>query len=312
MLIMLLAGTMVAWLMVRSRGKDAERGAEIVNYIRHEGVARFVTPQTPVKWYLTRTGEAYIGWRARIIVLGQDGSVDGLDIAVSYPRRAPSQGHWERWSLNADATAGNYSAGATALAAIRPVGGGRIFTDTNTAIAYSKDRVEVLQKIERRHQSAARTPSNYLPEGMLAMAVKAVAERKTKGVFRLVLNSLPPVGDLTRLASLSLEGLPGQQEGIAARVVAGYPRTPLGEHIYHLDSAGEIVRIEQDGAETVAAGQDEVVAKFSDAMGYVSTLANLTKMPPVGSEEIDAGASDEENRAEPGKESTSQTKQVLI
>lgn len=261
MLGVLLAGTAVAWLLVRERQAPLDRGAEILARIRQAGLGQFWT-SSRARWFLLhrRSDGGTVGWRAVLRSRPSDGAgYRGLTV-VYLARRG--QGDWEGWKLNSDASTSVYHAGGVLRRA-------QWLVSTDTQIRYDGGDVTAVQQIGgRTFRSRADAPHAYLPEGLGGLVRRLVAEQQTRAKFRAVFNQVPPAGDRTRFGTILIEYL-GSEKGEAGRrdTVAVEYASVMGTQrsTYRLDEEGNVVgRTGRELSET-AASREDVLKLYPDA-----------------------------------------------
>ncbi|GAF76610.1 unnamed protein product, partial [marine sediment metagenome] len=234
--------------------------------------------------FLAHSDGKLVAWRSTFSLQRADGSFEGIDIVVS--RRAEgTTATWEWWGLNADATKGQYRAG-TVLGSTM---GWWMLKDTD--IGLTEGRVSARQGSE--WESQTRAPDNYLPEGTLELVLRLVAQQRTRAQFKLILNSLPPVGQTTRFARLlsesidaSRSGIPGAAAGVTVRTLAGGADF---ESTYFFDRDGRIIRkIDPDRTWTPVTRQ-QVVSRFDSALAIRAAVIRRTGLLNAMKTEVGSG-----------------------
>ncbi len=193
-----------AWLLVYVNEGPARLGAEIVSQIQREGLSEFWSETRQEYWRVN--GENW--WYVLRFQL-EDGGFAGVRIRetrvrqVRTPRglRVVPLATWEIWTLNQDATEGDYQAGT--------FGPGSISRDTR--IQYRDGKVKASQFEDsptKRTRTEAAAPDNYVPEGALELARGLVARKDSPAAFQWILNSRRPFGSTPDFLSVRYE--PGQ------------------------------------------------------------------------------------------------------
>jgi len=270
MLGVLLLSTGAAWLLVAGRDRASVRGAEIVRELRGRGLGAFWDgPQ--IRWYLeTRQGRP-VGWHAFIVApAGQE--YHGLDVR-HWLTPTGEQTYWERWELNATATAGAYRAG--------PVARGMRITDT--VIRYAKDEVSLLKNATDA-KALSPAPDNYIPEGALNLVCLLTSRQDRRAYFHMVFNEREPVAGKIDYGTIMLQPVDAASLGISEAVSAVRYRTWVPrqqDRVLAFDRQGRLlatVSADEDGRRTAVA-ESEVLRHFPDAADLVVQLARSLKLP---------------------------------
>jgi hypothetical protein len=194
-----------AWLLVYVNEGPARLGAEIVSQIQSEGLSEFWSQTREEYWRVN--GEDW--WYFLRFEL-EDGGFAGVRIRRQTGARqvvSPNgtqvipTGYWEIWTLNRDATEGDYQAGS--------FGPGRIYRDTR--IQYSDGKVQASQFEDtpgKRTKTEGAAPNNYVPEGALELARSLVARKDSPAAFQWILKDRRPFGSTPDFLSVRYE--PGQ------------------------------------------------------------------------------------------------------
>jgi hypothetical protein len=280
MFLVLLASVGLAWWLVGTRDAAARRGADILVALRHDGLDKFWTQPQSVEWTLLRVNGKEIGWRAHVVNKTPDG-FEGTELFVTYQEKSgqtQAAGKWEKWLLNNDATAGDYSAGVLG-------GGRRIIIKPDTTIRFANGKIAVQQEIEGALlQSSVAAPPNYLVEGTMRPVMLLVAQKKVSAVFELVFNEMPPTGAVTSLGAIAVHYEGGGGEVTGAKYRVGVNRPGMGkshETVHYLDETGRTVRIEGEESEEVSVTRDEILKRYPDAQKFVDTLAPKVRAEPA-------------------------------
>ena len=275
LLAILAAAVGAAWLLTRPTPADL-RAEQIVAEIRRAGLAAY-WPEASLTWYVRSKGERIAGWRGVIVVPGSDGAFHGLSVTVT-GTALRARGNWERWTLNADATASSYSAGEFAHTArgLRPA--------TDTEILLADGQVTAFQRIKGYpFKTAGPAPAGYLPKGTAGIARRLVARHKAKARFRTIYNTVPPPGARPIFTPVEMEfrtpaGDAPEGARMTVHVVPGAPLEDLKE--LHFLDAGEdtIGRATPTFTERqVAAEQVDVL--FRNAIEQFREIAERKNIP---------------------------------
>ena len=254
LLALLMAGVLAAtvaaaWVLDAAAGRRRRRGAEIVAHIRSRGLEAFWPESTRIDWYLIRGREAPVGWRASARWRSGSGGFAGVALEVysaGYGR--------EEWALNGDATAGDYAA----------VSQSRRHGPSATDIAFADGAVTVVRVPGRRARSPA--PDNYIPEGMVDLVVRQVADRQTDALFKMVFNERENRHKAVDYGAMRIRDVGpsragGRKVGISATRGGGEL-----DRVYEFDANGRVVAVAcGEGVRWIAATAEEVEGIFPTA-----------------------------------------------
>ena len=232
--VLLAASIAIAWAYAERISAPRGRGAEFVADLHRMGLKQML-PDTSARYYLHKR-EAVIGWQAALGGFRPDGTYEGLDIVLRQVSEGNATGQWERWRLDDSANAGFYVAGQFLFKQ------GQWVAIPTTWIKLASPRVSVVQHLQGRvFRSAADVPDNYLPEGTLDMALRAMRGQERARQFNLILNSMPPAGGRPRFISLKLRDLTEETPlpaGTAAAIESTIADQPKEMEIVFLDEQG--------------------------------------------------------------------------
>ena len=256
-------------------------GEAIVAQIRSDGLADY-WPRARLDWFLRtdrRSGRP-IGWGAEAVAPGPDAAFDGIRVSVDRTQRGAAKWHWERWRLDAEGAAGNYTAGEFYER------GGRVRIREDTSIRLATGKVAVRQEIDgvERH-SRGNTPPNYLPEGTIPLARRLIAQQEGLGLFTTIYNVVPPAGRTTTFSPLAFQHAPpieADPDSVVARVLVLVPgaRSALG-YVHLLDAEGNTVGVVSGDFEDVRVDTAVVVAVFPEAERQLREVMAATNMPAI-------------------------------
>jgi len=249
-----------AWLLCRSSGREVREAVDVLEAVRSRGLGARWPETSRADWFLVRADGRPVAWRAmaRRRAQGADLPFVGADVLV----RPGLYQATETWALNADATAGSYSAAER-------VAGERLRVD----IVLADGQVTVTQQqgmIILRASSPA--PRNYLPEGLMQTVAAAVAERRTAARFKLVFNErLNREGFVHFGWALVADAGQGPAGARKVRLATSRAGADSGV-IYEIAPDGRVAAIDTGDARWVRVGVEEVAAVFPDAPRRVQAL----------------------------------------
>ncbi len=248
MLAILAASIGVAWWISQTRGAMSRRGADIIRKIRKETFRSYWKADPVTMAYLITNGEARdAGWEISIRKRTRYG------YAGTTWTRGKDMLFEEKWQVRDDASRSDYQARALLAPDYPPV-----------TIEFANDRVTI-QIGGRRGGilASAKAPSNYIPEGVLAVVVRLAANMDHKLAFKMIFNETAIHNRHVQFTSVTMTPQP------PASVVMRF-----GQHkkVYRLDAQGKIVRIEHPASGTVyeATGVRELIEKFPEVRRLIA------------------------------------------
>ncbi|MCE5328416.1 MAG: hypothetical protein LLG01_18600 [Planctomycetaceae bacterium] len=183
LLVVLAAAIAAAWTVVSVRAGATRRGTEIVRRLREKGLAHFLGSQPQVHAYLaTRPDGRTYGWRLVRIELA-DGNYAGL-IVDELQDGARAQHSTEHWQAAADLHQVRYEASETIT--------GQQTRGISIAMATPDGEPKVTVIMAKGREGIAgqgQAPGNYVPEGMLPLAIRLAAEGGKPANIMLILNN---------------------------------------------------------------------------------------------------------------------------
>jgi len=253
MLAILLASAAGAGWLEIAAARRVRAAGEILADVRRQGLATFWSDQGQVHWRLIHAADAPVGWEATIRQVTDDGRFAGLR-AIVVPGVRTILG---RWTLNADATAGQYAGSAVSAKGER----------TDTASQLADGHVAVTQHhLGLTARSPA--PDNYLPEGMMDLVVRRVAQTRADAQFASVFDERPNTAGYVEFGTVRVRYRGrADVEGTAVDVVevsGVFGRTRYRVR-YELPADGQPTILYDDGRRCVPAEPDAVEAAFPDA-----------------------------------------------
>ena len=267
----LVVSTGVAWLIVQGTAGRADRaeatliesGAQTLAQIRNQGLDHHWSgdPTPREQWYLIYQGGRLAGGRAVRQWRGADGTHKGLQF--NFP-----QGVWEYWQLNGGGTEGFYQAGEASAVPGSP----RLEKKTTTQITLRDGRAELRQYGPEGTVSQTDVPPNYVPEGMLDLACFIAALRGGEARFSLILNSDPPDGTTTRLATATVSEIKPLRGGVRAIVTVASARGGALKHGLLFDQTGVLMERVIGRIEERLVTRETVRRVLPKAPGYLADI----------------------------------------
>ena len=114
--------------------------------------------------------------------------------------------------------------------------------------------------------SESKIPDNYIPEGSMSLMFREVAKRKTHAKFKMIFDSLPPVGSRPRFGVLDVRYLHPLKNGPTGAVLEVKHVILSTESTYRvlLDSTGNVVSETTEKTVTVPVSEKD----FNEAYPY--------------------------------------------
>ena len=262
MMLIILAVSIVSAnvLVVRAR-KRVEAGAKIVKKLRLLGLEHFYSPGPEIQWYLIKSRKGSIGWLATFHQRLPNGGFIGVKVE-SLPRVYKS---YERWSLNNDATKGQYTS--------------RIVWKSGKYLDVSITLSDGIVKVSRRSRSLfrpeiAKAPAkeNYLPEGTHLLAVREVAKSKVDAQFAMVFNEQPNFAGIVEFGTVRIEYM-NQKKTKRGKIIRVKEMVTLFNkkisYTYEIDESGKVVQVRlPENKRIVACDEKTVLLNFPAAKSY--------------------------------------------
>jgi len=246
----ILAGSIgVAWWVSHSRGAMARRGADIIRKIRTETLGPYWKPQPVTTAYLITDGQGRdAGWKISI----------RKSTAYGYTGTTWSRGHdtlyLENWHVPPDASRSQYEARALLDGGYLPLTIN--LADDQVTVQIGPRRTGIL--------AAAQAPSNYVPEGLLAVVIRLAAKLNHKLAFKMIFNENAIRTGRVQFTSVTMTPHPPASVDMS-----------FGGHtkVYHLDAHGQIVRIEhpETGVVYKMTSVKELIERFREVRELIET-----------------------------------------
>lgn len=277
----LAAAAGAAWLLQEITQRRVDKAAAILKQIRSSKLALYWPDRRQTDWYLIQQDSTVLGWRATVREGSGRGSFRGWEIELGYNQSGATELEMHSaWKLNAGATDGTYQSRVEGRG--RPTQLIQIRLQESASEA-DQATVEVLQPTLAL-EAQSPEPRNYIPEGVLRLAIRLVAESGADAQFKMVFDDIPNRHKVVEFGSvrISHEGRGRTDQGEQTHRVRVYYRG-WGKHPqeYELDESGKPISIVSGNVRWVAASAADVAKRFPDAPETVRRLAQ----PRPGTEE---------------------------
>ncbi len=250
MLVVLAASITVAWWVSRGGDVIVQRGVDIIQKVRSETLSSYWEsgPVTAAYLITNRKGRS-TGW----VISIRQGTTNGYAGAAWVKGKDASR--LEEWDVRADASASEYEA--------RPLLG-TPYPPVYIELAY--DRVAV--RVGGRRTGTVVTdqaPGNFIPAGTFEVVVRLAAEMGHQAAFKAIPIEKPIYADRVQFRSVTMT----PQDPLS--VVVDFDR-PKHRRVFHLDTDGKIVRIEDPATGTVFSRTSirELMGRFPEVQRLVA------------------------------------------
>ena len=235
----LLLSVAAAWLLIRGRTAAAERGREILQGIRNRKLSAFWGTDPVELWYLSVTADNQpVGWH-QMARSYKDGRYFGRTI-----RRSGKLIVQEEWTLNEDATAGEYAAREGPIVTFIRLEGGNVRVSSNLD----------------REAASDLAPANYIPEGLSPLVFYLAAEAGQAADCQELLKERPIMDGRVNFTPVAMEpaGERRLRVGISRKTEILFAFAPGGrvEQMEHL----------QAGITDRLVSPDEVTRQFPETL----------------------------------------------
>lgn len=220
----ILAGSLgAAWLLSATRGAAANEAAAILAQIRTRRLSSYWPEESYRECFVFRDASGQVrGGRQTWWSQAHDEYQGHTVMVTQYIAR-------EDWWVGDDASSGQYDSRESTH-------------NLRTRITLAKGQVTVAQAIEEGTQSAQTPlPANYIPEGLMPLAVAQVAKRGKPASFRMIFDQEAIVED--KVTFVLARMVP--QDSNTVKVAYSGPEGSTSE-VIHLDAAGRIESIQRE------------------------------------------------------------------
>jgi len=246
MLVVLVASVGAAWLLTEGRGAKHKRGEEILRRIRGRSLTSLWGAEPVESWYLlTNQARQAIGYQ-HLTRTFRNGGYHG----TLYLRTGGVMAK-EEWSLNADATAGEYRAKL------------RSPTDFLATRIIFREGLVTVASSNRPKATTSPAPPNYIPEGLSRLVFFLASRGGQKAACRMIFNISAVTGGRVNFETVEL--LPMGADSLQVRSAT------IGKRIYQFDDGGVVERLEDLEAKRVLlrVPRGEVFRRFPEAAGLI-------------------------------------------
>ncbi len=253
----LAVSVLAAWTMVRARRGPIDRAEAILRLLRDRKLDAYWGGKRETAWYLIEDSAGQpVGYAVRARWRREDG-YNGVSLGNIQGRQ-----HAEQWTIDIAATKGAY------------LGDGGLGRAGETGIDLADGRVTVRQSQQAATKAA---PDNYIPEGLMRLAAAQVAEQDGPAVFTSVFNSAAIQWGEVNFTQVKMTPL-GDGAVRATAVVRGREGDFKVDQTYHVDSAGRVVRLDDNVSGAVQTLVD--VAELEKVFPEVSQLREYLNIAP--------------------------------
>lgn len=254
----------VAWVLAWHKSTPARNAREILAAIRRNGIKSYWPDNAQrQQWFLIHRDGKITGWEMEYHQAGPSGAGGGFERRLN---NAKSQLRISaRWRLNNNAEEGEYQSQRVMLSPPR--------ADVGEAKIVLRSRnLQVVQNINGHgFSSTTATPDNYLPEGLMPLAIREVARRRSRARFEMVQDAQPPAqsqGEKTPLFSFELRYAGKDSHSGGAMVEEYYD--PKHTWITVLDDGGNVLERYQGKIKWMPVSREEILQHFPAAAEYAS------------------------------------------
>ncbi|HUT57920.1 MAG TPA: hypothetical protein VNA25_08730 [Phycisphaerae bacterium] len=217
----LLVTVAVAWWLTRFRNAAMREGAHLVDEMRRRSLSDIWPRGALQAVFVRRDGAGRETGRVTVERVATDGGFAGRVRDEPLPAfRGRLRNVREDWSIRGDLSAGQYQAAY--------VGENRII-----GIILAGEDVHVT--VNGQPIDSVPIPANYLPEGLMWLAVRMVADRGREATFAFVSNEESEATGTVALNRVTMTPV-GARE-VRCTVATGRGRYDV---TYHLDASGEV------------------------------------------------------------------------
>ena len=228
MLGILLASVAAAQLLADYRGASARRGADIMASIRSQSLQAYWKDDSSRQWYLltNEKGEA-VGYREAFRRRTHGGFTGITRLVIG------NDVHLENWQLSSDTAKGRYKAVSQTSA------GGMDRTDIN----FDSHMVTVVKRAaDMLGQVQQAAPDNYVPEGMLPLAIAEATKSGRATAFKVIDNEQAIVEGMLYYSLVTVSPN-GPREARVEYVRLG----DNNQAVYRFDDQGTVIARDYDG-----------------------------------------------------------------
>lgn len=254
----------VAWVLAWHKSAPAREAQGILAAIRRNGIKSYWPENVQRRqWFLIRRDGQIVGWEMEYRQAGPGNAGGGFERQTNGQKKQIRIS--SRWRLSNDSEHGEYE--SQRLEYLLPQS-----KISQAKIVLQNRTLQVFQNIDgARYISTAAAPENYLPEGLMLLAIQEVARRKTRARFEMVLDESPPgksQGGQTPLFSFELRYI-GVDAGIGGAMV----ETSYGHGnslMTVIDDNGDILRVYGEHVESTPASRETILEYFPAAVEFIS------------------------------------------
>jgi hypothetical protein len=255
-LVLLASVGAAAWL-AELRAGAVRRGQDIIQHIRGRKLSAFWGTEDQTLWYLIRgEGSRPVGWRMARRMPTADGYI-GTSVerdGVGFYQSA--------WKLDNQGRAGQYVGRISALTERQGLPLPAVQQLLSTSITLRGAEVDVRQQGRRRGEATARTPANYVPEGLTELACFLAAAGGREVSFAMILDEQAVAARRVQFARAEATPEDARRVRVVFRSMVGESQETI-----HFDQAGRVVRMDRpdSGTRIELSSYQAVVEAFPEA-----------------------------------------------
>lgn len=245
MLGILLIAVCIAWLITLSSSALMDEGTAVIREIRKQSLPVLLKNDPAIRCYLIKNKEGgKLGYGIDTLRSGRNG-YDGAGL-MHLPRVTVS----EKWQLSNDAARGSYAGLSSGM------------DQSYTAMSLSDGKlIATVQLPTQKIRSELTVPDNFIPDGIIDLVVRVVAQRGGKAVFHALRGSQAVMQNRLYFSTVTM--IPQGRDKVKVQIKA--PNGEVDSFIYHLDAKGQVLDVKVDEAITMqVVGQEELFKAFPE------------------------------------------------
>ena len=248
-----LCTALAAWVS-HYKSAPMNTAIDVLTEIRSEGLDSLWAAQPETTYTIYRKGQQHVGYLIQHRQRAEDGTFIGQDQQQLQMKDVRSKSS-SKWSLDPQATAGEYEAASVVFVATSKGSG----TKSMRMKMRLDEKKLTIARNDMPQAVAARVPDNYVPEGLWSAIQRRVAMQDSPARFAIVFDrySITPQGQV-QFVDVTLEPM-GVQKGVRRMRLTDSASGPTGERVLEYDAkTGMLLReFHADGmiAETVTGEQ---------------------------------------------------------
>ena len=254
----------LAWVLAWHKSAPARDGREILAGIRRQGIRQYWTQNVQRRqWFLIRRDGNVVGWEMEFRQAGPDGAGGGFERRTNV--NTGQERISARWRLTNNAEEGQYQSQRVEFSRTRA-------EVSEAKIVLQNRTLQVYQNIDGvRYVSTAAASENYLPEGLMPLAMREVARRQGRARFEMVEDGSHPEesqGGRTPLYPFELRYLGKDSQTGGAMVETSFGGG--SSWVTVIDETGNVLRRFGSNVEFLPATREEIQKQFPSAVEVIA------------------------------------------